>query len=121
MPSKPKVRCQCGKIRRPDERCACGGTPGRFGDPRRGSAASRGYGSDWSKFRNAYLSLHPLCSSCESQGRVVVAAELHHLIPIRLAPSRRLDPTNCVGLCKRCHAGVTAKASHGTRERGGRV
>jgi len=115
MPNKPKVRCQCGKIRRPDAKCGCGRGGARrsgWADKQRGSAASRGYGADWTRFRNAYLKRNPLCAECEKEGRVVIAEELHHLVPIAVDPSRRLDPTNCDGLCERCHSDATRASSH---------
>lgn len=69
----------------------------------RGTAASRGYDRHWTKARDAYLSGHPLCERCSTPENPVLAELVHHKVPVEVAPSRLLDPTNFEALCKRCH------------------
>lgn len=54
---------------------------------------------DWAAFAPAWLASHPLCGDCDKR-----ATAVHHLIPVRVAPHRRCDPTNVVSLCPSCHA-----------------
>jgi 5-methylcytosine-specific restriction endonuclease McrA len=41
--------------------------------------------------RNRWIAQHPLCAHCEAEGRVTVATEVDHIVPIKRAPERRLD------------------------------
>ncbi len=82
-------------------------------DSQRGSAASRGYGRDWQRLRRLVLSEEPLCRECQKRGRVTLAVEVDHIVPIRKAPERRLDQTNLQGLCKPCHSRKTAREDGG--------
>jgi len=75
----------------------------------RGSAASRGYDATWQRFRRSYLEHHPLCLDCLDRKEVAVATELHHLVKLRDAPERRLDPSNVRPLCSTCHKVRTAR------------
>jgi 5-methylcytosine-specific restriction enzyme A len=78
-------------------------------DRLRPSAARRGYGPRWRKAREAYLARHPLCTSCQAQGRVVSATVVDHVVPHR--GDRRLfwDERNWAPACKRCHDAKTAR------------
>lgn len=73
-------------------------------DARRGSSSERGYDADWQRFRRYFLSRHPLCSDCQSEGRLSTANEVHHVEKVADNPARRLDSTNCMALCKPCHS-----------------
>jgi 5-methylcytosine-specific restriction protein A len=83
----------------------------------RGSAASRGYDGAWRRLRLAILRRHPLCADCEAEGRWVRATEVHHIVPIAVDPSRRLDPTNLRPLCRGCHRRVTEAERRGEAPR----
>ena len=56
--------------------------PGTWRDPGQ-TAASRGYGHRWRKFRTAYLSAHPLCVMCEAEGKTEAATVVDHVTPHR--------------------------------------
>jgi 5-methylcytosine-specific restriction protein A len=88
-------------------------------DERRGNAASRGYGSDWTRWRDGVISGYRLrlCgdrpsrapmtadSRCKAEGRIVSGEELDHIEPMTSKDDpRRKDVTNVQYLCAECHA-----------------
>jgi len=80
----------------------------------RGTAASRGYDSQWKRIRIQALKRDCyLCQICLCAGRVTSANTVDHIIPIVIDPSRRLDLTNLQTLCDaaphNCHAVKTAE------------
>ena len=73
-------------------------------DQQRGTAASRGYNSQWTKLRDLKLMRDPLCEDCASLGHVTVATIVHHANPISEGGAV-LPPLNeLVSLCAACHA-----------------
>jgi 5-methylcytosine-specific restriction protein A len=58
----------------------------------------------WRAFRAGILSARPRCVDCGD-----VATDLDHLIPVRAAPGRALDPENVVPRCHRDHARRTSR------------
>ena len=72
---------------------------------RRASAAERGYDSTWADFaetirqRDKYL-----CQRCKQMGYLRPANTVDHIVPLHVAPHRRLDESNCQTLCRPCHA-----------------
>ena len=77
-------------------------------DEYRGSPSKRGYDADWRKFREWFLHLHPLCEMCLKEKRTMPTEEIHHIVPLAEGGAR-LDPENCMALCKSCHSTVTAE------------
>lgn len=73
----------------------------------RGTAASRGYDAHHRRWRKAVLRRDPLCVLHKQRGEIVAATIADHIIPIAIAPERRLDLDNGRGLCRDCHAQVT--------------
>lgn len=73
-------------------------------DYRKGSR-QRGYDSRWEKLRAAHIAEHPICEDCWEQDGVVNAEsiEVDHVVPIEVAPERRLDPENLRTRCKAHH------------------
>ena len=65
--------------------------------------ARTNYDNNWRKLRLWHLAGEPLCRRCGSLGRVTEATQVDHIIPIRDAPDRILDPTNLQSLCDNCH------------------
>ena len=85
---------------------------------RRGSSASRGYGSRWQKARAAFLGANPLCIMCKGLRRLTAADVVDHKTPPRLkdaldsgdvkeiAKAQALfwDKNNWQPLCTHCHS-----------------
>lgn len=68
-------------------------------DAKRPAARDRGYDAEWAKARGIYLAAYPSCRRCGAPATLV-----DHIVSIRLAPHRRLDPTNFQSLCTPCHS-----------------
>jgi 5-methylcytosine-specific restriction enzyme A len=96
MPYRAPIHKPAGMLSRPEQQ--------REYNQHRGSAYSRGYDHSWRKLRDRFVRQHPLCSRCETAGRIVAATMVDHVIPIAIAPDRRLDETNMNSLCDQCHA-----------------
>ena len=80
-------------------------------DKQRGSAASRGYGPRWQRFRRMYLRRHPYCTDPYGvHTELVLATEVDHIIPRRQGGSD--DESNLQALCKPCHSRKTAMEHH---------
>ena len=59
------------------------------------------------KRNKRFLQEHPLCVMCEAKGRVSVAEEVDHIIPLYRGGADEWE--NLQGLCKACHAEKTAR------------
>ena len=77
----------------------------RHGDSQR----DKPYDRVWRRLRLAVLSADPLCAYCAREGRTTLARVVDHIVPVRLAPHRRLDPSNLQPLCTRCHVSIKAR------------
>ena len=64
---------------------------------------SKDYDNQWRVLSERFRAFNPLCADCEIHQRSEPATEVHHIIPIEQAPSRRLDQDNLVALCTACH------------------
>jgi Restriction endonuclease len=82
-------------------------------DDRRGSAASRGYGSRWQRARAVFLSQHPLCEECAREGALTPATVVDHIQPHRGNQEMFWGVTNWQSLCKRHHDIKTVKEDGG--------
>lgn len=51
--------------------------------------------------REYWFKLHPLCAKCLELGRVTIATELDHIIPLAEGGADTLE--NSQGLCAQCH------------------
>ena len=71
-------------------------------DEFRGSAAQRGYDSQWMKVRMMKLCMDPLCEEHLRKGEIVKAEMIHHIKPINEGGDR-LDMENLMSLCFKCH------------------
>lgn len=93
--------CRCGAI--VEKRCdRCEPPRHRRGYDNR-TTAERGYDNQWRKLSERYRAKYPLCERCEEQGRVTAAEEVHHKVPINVDASRRLDWSNLMSVCRKCH------------------
>ena len=61
---------------------------------RRGEKRSDDYDRPWRVLSERFRAEHPLCHDCWSSGREEPSRDVHHVIPIRDAPHRRLDVNN---------------------------
>ena len=59
--------------------------------------------SAWKALSKAYRQANPWCVVCAVEGRSVLAAQADHILGLRQAPERALDPENLQSLCMRCH------------------
>lgn len=105
MPVRAPRICRCGKAVPSGQRCACQvkgdqERKARF-DKGRPSASARGLDADWRKLRARHLHNHPYCVRC---GAKEARMNVDHIVPRRLAPARRLDPSNLQTLCQSCHS-----------------
>jgi len=78
-------------------------------DRQRPSAARRGYGPRWRRARAAFLALHPLCASCQAEGRLAAATVVDHVVPHRGDPVLFWEESNWQSQCKLCHDAKTAR------------
>ena len=53
----------------------------------------------WQALSRSLRRRHPVCQRCGD----ALSEHVHHLVPIRLDPSRAYDETNLVCLCAVCH------------------
>ena len=79
----------------------------------RKSANSRGYNYQWQKARKEFLNLHPLCVSCQREGRIVPANVVDHITPHKGNKQLFWDVNNWQALCTRCHNRKTASEDMG--------
>ena len=54
---------------------------------------------EWAAVRRTHLRSEPECVACGAKTRL----EVHHIIPVDNDPSRELDATNLITLCRRDH------------------
>lgn len=63
----------------------------------------------WRRLRTEVLAAHPCCQRCSEEGRVKLAEEVHHIMPVESGATpqeqRRLmfNPANLRALCRQCH------------------
>lgn len=99
----PRICGHCGGVHHYGERCPKAAARDRERkarhDAKRPSARDRGYDADWQRLRAKHLATYPTCIRC---GEKAVVAD--HIVSIRRAPHRRLDPTNIQSLCVTHHS-----------------
>lgn len=107
MPTKPKRPCNRPGCRNLTTKRFCEQhrtAEYKRQDRERGTAAERGYGYRWQKYRTWFLKENPLCAECKRQGRLTAATLVDHIIPVTGADDPRFwDPDNHQPLCDRCH------------------
>lgn len=100
---KEKTLCQCGRINLVGEGCQCSTMKAASTNDYRKSTHERGYGSDWQALSIEYRRCNPLCEICLADGRTEAVAEVHHIVPIAVDPSLRLEWSNLMSVCRECH------------------
>lgn len=79
-------------------------------DAERGNATDRGYDWRWQQVRALKVQRNPVCERCAKQGVTSVTFDVHHIVPIRVAPELRLVMSNLMSVCRQCHAELEAEA-----------
>jgi 5-methylcytosine-specific restriction enzyme A len=80
----------------------------------RPTAAERGYDHRWQQFRLSYLAEHPLCVTCEAEGRGPVEATcIDHKDGKGPLGEAGYDEANLQALCASCHGKKTARHDGG--------
>ena len=57
------------------------------------------YPPNWRRLRKGILAGCPFCQFCGSKRRL----EVHHIVPVHVAPGQGALPTNLIVLCGPCH------------------
>lgn len=76
----------------------------------------------WRRIRAAVLETTPFCEDCRAAGRVSLATEVHHVIPLEsVRDCRRMeelayDRSNLVALCQPCHKARHRELRSGSKE-----
>lgn len=113
MPYKPKRPCAypgCGRLAESDQYCAGHQkvVTKRYNQYERDTASNKRYGRSWKRIRDRYIKAHPLCEECQKQCKLVLAEEVHHILP--LSKEGGNEPDNLMALCKSCHSRITAES-----------
>jgi len=77
------------------------------------SAAKRGYGRRWQRYRLSYLKANPLCVKCIEQTKAIAAEVVDHIIPHKGDHDLFWDKNNHQPLCTPCHNYKTATEDGG--------
>ena len=85
----------------------------RYFDRQRESASKRGYTSKWRQVSKRFLSRHPFCVMCYSEGKMTPATEVDHIKPHRGDHELMWSESNWQPLCHRCHSRKTASEDGG--------
>jgi len=118
MPRKPKRPCSypgCGRLtisRYCDEHRQIAGR--HYNKYQRDPNTSQRYGRAWRRIRELYIQAHPICEQCEKEGRLTLAEEVHHILP--LTDGGTHDEKNLMALCKSCHSRITIGSNNIKRE-----
>ena len=112
MPRKPKRPCSypgcpdltdgrfCEKHQKEENK--------RYEKYDRNPAVHRRYGRAGKRIRDSYAAGHPLCEQCIKEGRITVATEVHHKLPLSRGGTH--DIKNLMALCTPCHSRITAES-----------
>ena len=69
----------------------------------------------WVKLRNAYRSANALCEICKSNGEVVPAYHIHHIITRDIDRTKELLWQNLQSLCHSCHSKLHSEGIWGEK------
>ena len=105
MPRKPKKPCAypgcpnltdgtyCDKHRKEARR--------QYDQYERAADVHKKYGRSWKRVRNSYIKEHPFCEECFKDGKMVLAEEVHHILPVSRGGTNEVS--NLMALCQSCH------------------
>ena len=103
MPVKPQKPCRYPGCKHLTSELYCTEHVHEKKDTKRGTAAQRGYGYRWNKYRRSYLIDHPFCRECELHATITLATVVDHIIPHKGSYALFWDTNNHQPLCKRHH------------------
>jgi len=115
VPTLPLPPCRvpgCPELQTPERNGFCAGHQelgeqlrqrGRF----RSSARSRGYTKQYERTRAWLLQQEPLCRRCREQGRIRLATQTHHIVP--LSEGGTNEAANLMPVCDECHRELHAE------------
>lgn len=67
---------------------------------------------EWSLLRNQkFYDAEGLCELCRKNGIIKEAKEVHHIVPIEIDWSKRLEYENLIALCSDCHNAIHNRQS----------
>lgn len=78
-----------------------------YNEYQRDPETNKRYGRSWKRIRDRYIKAHPLCEECQKQGRLTVAEEVHHILPLSKGGGN--ETSNLMALCKSCHSRITVE------------
>lgn len=52
---------------------------------------------------DSYRKAHPSCEWCSRKAGILARMEVHHLVPVAVAPDMAKDTNNMITLCRPCH------------------
>lgn len=83
----------------------------------RDKRAAKFYASaQWIRLRDTMLMRADYqCELCKQHGKLTPATEVHHKIPLRVDWSKRLEPSNLICLCHKCHMSEEKKLAVANR------
>jgi 5-methylcytosine-specific restriction protein A len=118
VPSKPKKPCsypRCPELTNERYCLQHKQQQARKYDQHRGSAAQRGYGSRWRKYRAWYLKQYPfcVCDECKKKELPLPANVVDHIIPHKGDYHLFWDPGNHQPMNDRCHGRKTVREDGG--------
>ena len=76
----------------------------------------------WLRLRHEVITAQPLCVRCREEGRITLAQEVHHIVPVETAVTKErmealmYDPNNLMPLCRQCHFKLHQTLGKGTKK-----
>lgn len=113
MPYAPPRACKCGALVPAGQKCPrCI----KAYDAARGTARQRGYDAAWERVRAEFVKAHPVCCV---PGCGCPTEDVDHIVSVKEAPHRRLDPANLRPFCHSHHSKRTRRDQGGPKRRRG--
>ena len=110
MPTKPKRKAKAKPSRSVSDREY---DARRNADPVLRAAARIRNSGRWKAFRKWFWRRHPECCNPFGSHGLVVAKQIHHIVPLAVDGSLAFAETNCAPLCTRCHGRIDAMERRG--------
>ena len=104
--------CRCGGVRQDARGSVCAKCGAGKANKSR-NTTEHGYDGAWKRLSLRKRTIDPLCEMCLRQGLAVPVDEVHHIVPIDVAPWLRLVWSNLMSVCNACHKGIHANVAHG--------